>query len=483
LDYYTPSPPGHADPSAARAGRVYPVLAAFLMLAALTTFALYANTRALFRRALDERLRAVAAVAATAFDPADLDLIRGPESVPTVAYRAAVLRLQHIREQTPDVRYAYILRPTADRNTFAFVADADSRDPDRPTDLNGDGVINAEDALTRPGDPYDVSTFPAFRTAAFVAPFVDPELAHDQWGTFLSGTAPIGAAPGRPARYVLGLDLDVTAFQAQTNRALVPFALFVTALLATLTALALVLRRMWRAQVRVLAEVDRQKDELLGLVAHQLAAPVTAVGWTADALLAGDDGPLTAAQRSSLGTVRSVAAQLGELVGMILDVSRVQLGRVPLAPAPLDVLALVREVLDVVGVQARQKGVALTAALPEVLPAARLDRRYTRMAVENVLANAVKYTPAGGSVRFAAERRGDVLRCTVRDTGCGIPAAERDKVFGKLYRASNVRDAQPGNGLGLYVAKGAVEAQGGRIWFDSAEGKGTTFYLELPIRQ
>lgn len=462
---------------------MYAVLAVFLALTSLTTYVLYTNTQALFRWSLDERLRAIAAVAATTFDPADLDRIHGPESVPSNAYRTAVLRLQHIRERTPRVRYAYILRQTADPDTLAFVADADSLDPDRPVDLNGDGVIDDQDALTRPGDPYDVSDFPEFRRDAFTTPFVDPNLVEDQWGTFLSGTAPIvGANPNGSVRYVLGLDLDVTDFQRLTNLALLPFALFVAFLLATLTALAVVLKRMWQSQVRLLAEIDRQKDELLGMIAHQLAAPVTAVVWSTEALLNGDDGPLTDAQRASVGTIRSVAAQLGDLVTMILDVSRIQLGKVPIQDAPLAILALLREVLEVIHVQAREKGVRLTVSLPEALSVALLDRRYTRMAVENLLTNAVKYTPAGGSVTLTVERRGEVLRCTVRDTGCGIPASEQGKIFGKLYRASNVRNTQPGNGFGLYVAKGAVEAQGGRIWFESMEGKGTTFFLELPLR-
>ncbi|HEX3151421.1 MAG TPA: HAMP domain-containing sensor histidine kinase, partial [Gemmataceae bacterium] len=318
---------------------------------------------------------------------------------------------------------------------------------------------------------------------AFRKPFVDPELAHDQWGTFLSGTAPIeGKGASMPARYVIGFDLDVSEFETLTNLALLPFALFVVFLLIALSTLTIILKRMWQSQVMLLDDIDRQKDELLGMIAHQLSTPITAVAWSTEGLLAGDSGPLTPAQQTDVGTIRSVAFQLADLVTMMLDVSRIQLGKVPITDAPLDLGEMFRDMLGVIGIKAQEKGVSLTVSVPPALPIALLDKRYTRMAVENLLSNAVKYTPTGGSVAFTVELRDDVLRCTVTDTGCGIPASEHEKIFGKLYRASNVRNTQDGNGFGLYLAKGAVEAQGGHIWFQSAEGKGTTFHLELPLR-
>jgi signal transduction histidine kinase len=84
-------------------------------------------------------------------------------------------------------------------------------------------------------------------------------------------------------------------------------------------------------------------------------------------------------------------------------------------------------------------------------------------------------------VKIKVDCSGGKLSCEVRDTGCGIPKAEQEKIFGKLFRASNVRNSVEGNGFGLYVAKGAIEAQGGKIWFESEEGKGTAFFIELPI--
>jgi len=462
-----------------RSSRVYLPLVVCLVITCVTTYWLYSTTQQLFRWSLNERLIALASVAAIQFDPNELEQITGPESVSTEAYRAAVLRLQTIRRKTQQVRYAYILRQTDDPLQLEFVADADSLDPDAQIDLNGDGVIDDLDALVRPGDVYDVSGFPEFREAAFTQPFVDPELTHDPWGTFLAGTAPIRSATDEPAHYVLGLDLDVSEFEAQANRALWPFVGFVVLLLLVITALTIGLAVMWRRQVDQLAEIDRQKDELIGIVSHQLAGPVTSIRWTLEEMLDGEFGNLSSSQRQETEQLLDSIKGLADLTSLLLDVSRIELGRLRMDRRETDLQRFFDELVRQAEQQAKQKGVAFIANLPDRWPVAILDSRLLHMALENLLSNAIKYTRAGGKVTLAV-RSTDKLHCTVADTGIGIPEADQPKIFGKLYRASNVRDIH-GNGFGLYVAKGAIEQQGGSLTFTSRVGTGTTFDIELPL--
>jgi len=139
-----------------------------------------------------------------------------------------------------------------------------------------------------------------------------------------------------------------------------------------------------------------------------------------------------------------------------------------------------KEILEVIEPKAKEKNQNFIQNMPRELPIANIDKRMTRMTVENLLTNAVKYTPEKGEVEFTFTITNGVMKCIVRDTGCGIPAAEQGKVFDKLFRASNVQNVT-GNGFGLYIAKGAIEAQGGKISFVSTEGKGTTFTIEMPI--
>ncbi len=230
-----------------------------------------------------------------------------------------------------------------------------------------------------------------------------------------------------------------------------------------------------------LRELDRQKDELLSIVSHQLATPITSVKWYLEMLQDGDVGELQEDQKKHVKSMQAIAADLTDLVGMILDVSRIQLGRMRIDKQSLDLGEFFKEILETVEPKAIEKHMTLVKNLPAAFPQANLDKRYTRMTIENLLTNAIKYTPENGNVTLDVRIKDNKLLCSVKDTGCGIPKAEQDKIFGKLFRASNVRNSVDGNGFGLYVAKGAVEAQGGSIRFESAEGKGTTFFVELPL--
>lgn len=457
-------------------------LAVCLAITSATTWLLYTKTQELFRWSIDERLIALASVAAIQFDPAMLDTIGGTESVGTTAYRDTVLRLDRIRRQTRKVRFAYILRRTDDPATLEFVADADSLDPDTPIDLNQDGVIDESDELVRPGDPYDISGFPEFQEAAFVRPFVDPELTEDQWGIFLAGTAPIAAEgdPPQSVRYVLGLDLDVSQFETLKNQALIPFVVFVAFLILVITGLTVLLALWWRRQVEQLAEIDRQKDELISIVSHQINSPLASIRIGLEDVLDGELGPLTDDQRERMGLLVKAARNLAELTSLLLDVSRIELGRLKIDKVPLDLSEFFSALVSMTNDLAQQKGVKFSVSLPPTWPNAALDRRLTRMTLENLLSNAVKYTPAGKNVTFEVTTGDGKLLCRVTDTGVGIPKRDQAKLFTKLYRASNVQHIG-GNGFGLYVAKGAVEQQGGRLWFESAENEGTTFFVELPL--
>ena len=179
----------------------------------------------------------------------------------------------------------------------------------------------------------------------------------------------------------------------------------------------------------------------------------------------------------------SISEDLTDLVGMILDVSRIQLGKMRIEKQELHLKEFFKEILQVIEPKAAEKNVILRKLISEKIDLAMLDKRYTRMTIENLLSNAVKYTPQNGVVEFTVElKNSNSILCIVKDTGCGIPHEDQDKIFGRMFRAKNVRNSIDGNGFGLYVAKGAVEAQGGKIWFESTEGVGTTFFVELPLK-
>jgi signal transduction histidine kinase len=228
-------------------------------------------------------------------------------------------------------------------------------------------------------------------------------------------------------------------------------------------------------------EIDRQKDELLSIVSHQLATPVSSVKWYLEMMQDGDVGKLTKEQSEHVSTAQSVITDLVDLVQMILDVSRIQLGRMKLDMAETDLGAFTKEILNVIEPKAKEKKVEFNVSLPKKWPKSVFDKRLLKMTIENLLSNAIKYTPEKGKVDWKMEIRDGNLYCEVKDTGCGIPKKDQSRIFTKLFRASNVRDVD-GNGFGLYIAKGAVESQDGRIWFESGQGKGTKFMINLPLK-
>lgn len=448
-----------------------------LMVATFT----YLEISDLFKYSLQEYVKGIAQTAVLQFDPKELDKIRGKDSVNTRVYQNAVLQLLSLRYQNPTLKFIDIYRKTDEPHLFEYVADADSMHPEIPIDLNLDGIIDDQDALNYPGDIYDGSDVPNFVQNAFTKPDVDPELESHQWGQTLDASAPIFYDNGY-AEYVLNVDVDVSEFMRRVHFAFVPFSIFVFILIILLVFLTISIVKIWSSRVNLLQEIDRQKDELLGLVSHQLATPVSSIKWYLEMMQDGDMGKLSEEQKEHVKTMMGIGRNLSDLVGMILDVSRIQLGRVRIEKQELDLKEFFKEILEEVEPKAIERHQKFEVHLPAHWSKAMLDRRYTRMTIENLLTNAIKYTPEKGDVKLTVSIKNGIMHCEVKDTGCGIPKADQDKIFGKMFRASNVRNSVDGNGFGLYIAKGAVEAQGGKIWFESEERQGTVFRIELPIK-
>jgi signal transduction histidine kinase len=457
------------------------VLVGCAVLGNTMTYVLYNYTQYLLTERLQERLIAIASTAATQFDGDELETLQEPEDMNQSAYEHTVEQLNTIRETNADIQFVYLMRRTDDPSVFAFIADTESLTPVEDLDMDGDGVLSETEIVPYLGDPYPVDEYPVLRDEAFYHPAVDRELLPDQWGLMMAAYAPIYNSDG-DAVAVIGVDVLVDDFVVQTRATLLPFMLFIIALILLLTLLTMIVFRFQSERVTLMQEVDRQKDELLSMVSHQLATPISSMKWYIEMLLDGDAGKLNKEQSEELQTMQRSAADLTDLVSMILDVSRIQLGRMKVDRAKLDLEKFFEEVCTGILNQAKEKNVHFKINRPDKLPTAMLDRRLMRMTLENLLTNAVKYTPKGGDVELTISLPShERLRYIVRDSGCGIPKQDQEQIFGKLFRASNVRNTIEGNGFGLYVAKGAVESQSGSISFESAEGKGTTFTVELPL--
>ncbi len=229
-------------------------------------------------------------------------------------------------------------------------------------------------------------------------------------------------------------------------------------------------------------EIDKAKTEFVSLVAHQLRSPLTVVRWYVEMLLNREQGDITKEQKQSLQEIQEGNQRMTDLVNMFLNISRIEMGTFSVSPEEVRPSLVVKSVLDELKSIYQKKQVSIETELVSAERVYLLDVVLFRIIVQNLISNAVKYTPVEGSVRIRIYEGEESLVFSVSDTGIGIPEKDRKFLFSRMFRAKNAVniDAQ-GNGLGLYIVKEIVETSGGSITFTSEENKGSTFIVQFPV--
>ncbi|MCX6023412.1 MAG: ATP-binding protein, partial [Chloroflexi bacterium] len=228
-------------------------------------------------------------------------------------------------------------------------------------------------------------------------------------------------------------------------------------------------------------EVDRMKTEFVALVSHELRTPLTSIKGYVDLLADGSVGELTGEQQEFLGIVKSNSNRLLALINELLDISRIESGKIELLQEPLDLVLHIRSVAAMLEPQIAAKNQRLHLELPPHLPPALGDPARVTQILANLLSNANKYTPAGGGITVMVQRQGQMLLTAVQDTGIGMTPVEQAQLFTKFFRAIN-RTTQEvsGTGLGLAITRSLVDMHGGELRVQSAPGQGSTFSFTLP---
>jgi signal transduction histidine kinase len=240
-------------------------------------------------------------------------------------------------------------------------------------------------------------------------------------------------------------------------------------------------QRLLAEQNRRLREADRLKDEFVALISHELRTPLTSIVGYVE--LMQDESDLTHDQASYLEVVNRNADRLLRLVNDLLFVARLEAGQLDLHLTRLDLAEIVRQSVAEAGPRATAKGVELSCRA-EPVPAVAADKGRMFQLLDNLVSNAVKFTPEGGAVHVGVAQVNGVVRLEVTDTGIGIAPEEQRRLFERFFRASSAVDQQiPGTGLGLYIARRIVEAHGGAMEVESAPGEGATFRIDLPPAQ
>jgi len=227
--------------------------------------------------------------------------------------------------------------------------------------------------------------------------------------------------------------------------------------------------------------IEKAKTEFVSLASHQLRTPLTGIQWMAE--LFSRKEKLTSTGKKYLHDIIVSAQRLNMLIKLLLNVSRIESGSIGIAPEAVDLAEFMNECLRNTRVICKKKRISLAVANPTGALPAVIDKNALGQILQNILGNAVEYTPPEGKIEVSLSVKEKNALVTVKDTGIGIPKKDQARIFKKFVRAENAATMKPdGSGLGLYIASEAAKLLGGKIWFESKEGIGSMFYASIPIK-
>ena len=229
------------------------------------------------------------------------------------------------------------------------------------------------------------------------------------------------------------------------------------------------------------AALDQAKTEFVSLVSHQLRTPLTAISWYTELLLNGDVGKLGKKQMEYLNEVAHGNRRMVELINSLLNISRMEMGTFTVDLQMMDICAVMADTIKMQDSMVTKSKIDLRFVC-EKIPKLVLDAKLIGFVFQNLVSNAVKYTPPGGYVKINIVLKGQEVITDIADNGYGIPKKQQGEIFKKFFRADNVRIRNTdGTGLGLYLVKMILDFVGGKIWFESEVDKGSTFHVSIPM--
>lgn len=229
-------------------------------------------------------------------------------------------------------------------------------------------------------------------------------------------------------------------------------------------------------------ELEQVKSDFISIAAHQLRTPLAGLKWFFKLMMDGDAGPVTKEQVDLLGKAYQRNNHVIDIVNNLLNISEIEEGRMTYDFQKGDVKEILQDLQKASALDAERKQIQVKTDFFSGKAPLDMDKQKLSMAFQNIIDNALKYSPQQSTVTVTLKKKADQYLVTIQDQGIGISTNDRSKIFSKFYRGKNAREKETtGSGLGLYIVKNIVQRHHGQIWFESQMNKGTTFYISLPI--
>lgn len=233
-----------------------------------------------------------------------------------------------------------------------------------------------------------------------------------------------------------------------------------------------------------MARANKLKTEFVSVASHQLKTPLSAINWEVELLSKKFSEGLTDKQKELLSEISNANERMSRLVNDLLDVARIDQGRLPLMPEEFSLEQIIKDVIDSNKILARTRNVEVSIDEYGKIPFIWGDKRRMVVVMDNLISNAIKYISKKGKVSVAITSEANRITVCVKDNGVGIPKNQQKNIAQKFFRSDNaIKNQTEGTGLGLYIAKNVVKQSGGDLWFNSEEGIGSTFCFYLPIKK
>jgi two-component system, OmpR family, phosphate regulon sensor histidine kinase PhoR len=231
-------------------------------------------------------------------------------------------------------------------------------------------------------------------------------------------------------------------------------------------------------------KINEIKSDFISIASHQLRTPVAVSTLESEMLLSGHYGELNKEQRKAVYSILRYNKKMTYLLDVFMSVSKIELDRFQIKPRPIDLRLLLDDIINDLIYKVKKKKITLKKQYDVNIPIVDMDPELSRIIFQNLIANAINYTPNKGRITIGLEKLEESLVFKVSDTGFGIPDKDQVRLFTKLYRSEKAQNLNSeGSGLGLYITKSVIEKAGYKIWFESEENKGTNFFVEIPLNE